>query len=55
MIRLFQWLFLGHCHKWKTIAEAQIVRSDGKSHVGQSYTMRCEECGKITHYNSWCI
>ena len=49
MIRILKFLFTGswHEHKWETIARGSLHQ--GRSLVGQRYTMRCDCCGEIKH------
>lgn len=49
MIRLLQWLFTGHIHKWKTIADNPLRVSEGSRQValGHRYVQQCEHCGTI--------
>lgn len=48
MLRLLQWIFLGHCHKWKIIKTINLVTSeDDKVPSGHRYILQCEHCGDI--------
>lgn len=50
MIRLLQWLFMGHCHKWKTLSYNPLRIMDGgeTSALGYRYIQQCEKCGIVT-------
>lgn len=47
MIRLLKFLFTGtwHEHKWETIGRGTLHQ--GRSLVGQRYTLRCTQCGDV--------
>ena len=51
MLRLFQWLFVGHVHKWKTIS-SEAVSYDyefivAKKGQGVRFIQQCEHCGIV--------
>jgi len=51
MFELFQKIFIGHSHKWETRKVRQLFyESDDKMSIGESYTCRCNICGKIKQY-----
>lgn len=54
MLRLFQWLFLGHTHKWKIINQVRLNWSDGYGEEGlcTRYTLQCEICGNMKIYDA---
>lgn len=49
MIRLLQWLFLGHVHKWKTLEKRELRQTYGGKvdSVGTRYIQECETCGIV--------
>lgn len=52
MIRLLQFLFFGHWHKWKTLEEGNYYesrkeRESGALPIGRVYYQQCEHCGKV--------
>lgn len=50
MLRLFQWLFFGHVHKWQTVSENPLAMRDdaGKETAkGRRYIQQCERCGIV--------
>jgi hypothetical protein len=50
VIRLLQWLFLGHIHKWKTLSDGTLttVNETGQTKSrGQRYVQQCERCGIV--------
>lgn len=46
MVRLFQWLFFGHVHKWKTIETRELHVAETKSR-GSRHIQQCEKCGIV--------
>lgn len=57
MLRLLQWIFLGHAHKWKTIKEIASLRTKpGHPDVivakGSAYIQQCEHCGKLHEFDT---
>lgn len=50
MIRLLQWLFIGHIHKWNTIEDRPLATKDQAGKVvakGHRYFQQCEHCGVV--------
>lgn len=49
MIRLLQWLFLGHNHKWKVLRETTLTvnHGSGVQSQGLRYIQQCEHCGRV--------
>lgn len=52
MIRLLQFIFLGHAHKWKIIREVKLVyaadpEAGTGAHEGRRYDLQCERCGDV--------
>jgi hypothetical protein len=47
MMRLLQWLFVGHVHKWKNLTRHNVVNKRGKV-TGEAYVQQCEQCGVVT-------
>lgn len=47
MIRLLQWLFTGHVHKWKTIDKAKLWGECKERPIGAMYIQQCEYCGLV--------
>lgn len=51
MLRLLQWLFIGHIHQWETIEKTRLFEStkveDGCRPIGIRYTLRCKCCGDV--------
>lgn len=50
MIRLLQWLFLGHVHKWKTLREGSLATENDAGKMvarGQRFIQQCECCGIV--------
>lgn len=45
-MRLLQWLFAGHVHKWKNLAQHNIVGERG-TYIGIAYIQQCEHCGTV--------
>ena len=43
MLRLLQWIFLGHVHHWRVHQFGTVV--DGKKRVGRWYDEECTSCG----------
>jgi hypothetical protein len=57
MIRLLQWLFIGHVHKWKIIREGAVdiyaeQVGKGKPITAHKYIQQCEGCGKLRNFNT---
>lgn len=58
MIRLIQWLFLGHIHKWEKVSESELNIIDPYAVTenrrvvakGKRFVTRCEKCGS---YKKW--
>lgn len=48
MIKLFEFLFYGCSHKWRTFEERNLVGEtyDGEDIIGMNIYCRCEKCGK---------
>lgn len=53
MIRLFQWLVFGHCHKWKIIKVSECTGS-GRTTGGRwtRHYVQCESCGKVRVFDA---
>lgn len=53
MMRVLQFLFFGHVHKWETIKEVGYQEWGGEigegrpSKVATKYVCRCERCGVV--------
>lgn len=49
MLRLLQWIFLGHVHKWKTVSAGDLeARGDDRINLrGKRYIQQCETCGMV--------
>jgi len=47
MIRLLQWLFLGHIHKWSIKEEIEIWAPGKEIPSGKLYAQVCDKCGKL--------
>lgn len=45
MIRLIQWLFHGHIHKYEQVEVCELI-TQGRV-IGKIYIMRCESCGEM--------
>lgn len=45
MLRLLQWLLLGHVHEWKT-TKTQVLLVDGTKERGERWFQECKTCGK---------
>lgn len=43
MLRLLQWLFMGHVHHWNVIECGTVV--DAGKRVGRWYDEQCTKCG----------
>lgn len=43
MIRLLQFLFFGHIHKWVDVGSGRWQR--GSDEAGPRYVCKCEKCG----------
>lgn len=55
MLRWLRRLFKGCDHRWRTIqvGELSVQGKNGEwSEIGRRYTLRCETCGSITHYDA---
>ena len=46
MLRLLQWLFVGHVHKWSTLETRKLSTTDG-SETGVRYIQQCDHCGIV--------
>jgi hypothetical protein len=48
MIRVLQWLFTGHIHKWKTLSQHSLWGSDKATRPhGVVFIQQCEHCGTV--------
>lgn len=45
MIRLLQWLIIGHVHRWKETDRYELKDHDGDT-IGRTVYCTCEKCGK---------
>lgn len=45
MIKLIQWIFMGHSHKYEQVEVCELT-TQGRV-VGKIYVMRCESCGSM--------
>ena len=55
MLRLLQWLFLGHVHKWKVIKEGSVSWESTKNSDSAKWTryvLQCEICGNMKIYDA---
>jgi len=55
MLRLLQWLFLGHVHKWKVIKEGSASwesTTTEESSRWTRYVLQCEICGELKTYDA---
>ena len=43
MLRLLQWLFIGHIHKWETMEERKLDNAYGST--GKRIYLKCTHCG----------
>lgn len=50
MLRLLQWLFLGHVHKWVDVDTQNMIAQADKHWCGRLVFQRCERCGKRQTY-----
>jgi hypothetical protein len=46
MMRLLQWLFVGHVHKWKNLTQHTLKDMRGNN-TGVAYVQQCEHCGLV--------
>lgn len=46
MMRLLQWLFVGHLHKWRTLSSHTLVNGKNEA-FGVVYVQQCEHCGTV--------
>lgn len=52
MLRLLQFLFLGHVHKWKKVDEWRMARSTRPDDaIGKAVFCVCEGCGKHKRFD----
>lgn len=48
MLRLLQWIFIGHCHTWEKIKEVHVWdRTDAKYPVEVRAVCACKKCGTL--------
>jgi hypothetical protein len=49
VIRLLQYLFLGHVHTWETLSTNPLQTKERERvvAVGERYIQRCKTCGKV--------
>lgn len=45
MLRLLQWLFVGHVHRWKILENRSLANGSGST--GSRYILQCEACGDV--------
>lgn len=50
MIKLFQILFLGHAHVWKTVDNGTLGNKKGQV-TGRWYIQECTKCGIVKRRN----
>lgn len=56
MFKLLDFLFHGCWHKWTIHSESVVFDADNpkaKRAMGYQYVLRCEKCGRMSHYNTW--
>lgn len=49
MLRLLQFLILGHVHKWETVKNVRITYTDVNAEAFM-YVCRCETCGRYKRF-----
>lgn len=50
MLKLIQWLFLGHAHKYEQVETYDIKMLSNGLVVVKVYVMRCNSCGKMKKF-----
>jgi len=52
MIKLLQWLLMGHVHKWEDVTSVTLVNDSGAT-TGMTTHSRCIHCGEHTSFTNW--